>query len=324
MYNYNNILITGGCGFIGSNFINYIFDKTSCNIINIDKISYCSNEKNILEDIIKSDRYYLYKINIINKENILQILNKHNIDCVVHFAAQTHVSNSFNNFNEFIEDNIIVTHNLLEVCKIYSKLKLFIHISTDEVYGESNLDTNLKKNETTLLNPTNPYAATKASCEMIVNSFIYSYKLPIIIVRCNNIFGKNQYIEKVIPKFIYQLKNNNKITIEGNGTQKRTFLHVEDFCEALILISNKGKIGEIYNIGNNDNELTIKNLAIYIIKKIKKTDNYEQYIINIQDRIYNDTRYYIDYNKLKLLGWTPKKDLFDSLNVIIDYEISQK
>jgi len=159
---------------------------------------------------------------------------------------------------------------------------------------------------------------------MIVNSFIYSYKLPIIIVRCNNIFGKNQYIEKVIPKFINQLKNNNKITIEGNETQKRTFLHVEDFCEALILISNKGKIGEIYNIGNNDNELTIKNLAIYIIKKIKKTDNYEQYIINIQDRIYNDTRYYIDYNKLKLLGWTPKKDLFDSLNVIIDYEISQK
>ena len=282
MENFINILITGGCGFIGSNFINYIFDLGNFNIINVDRINYCSNEKNIREEILDSNRYTLYKICISNSE-ILNILEKHHIDLIVHFAAQTHVTTSFTNTKDFIMDNIIGSYELMETVRKYKKLKLFMNISTDEVYGESSLLTEDKNTEETKLNPTNPYSATKASVEMLIGSYYYSYNIPYVTVRCNNVFGPNQYEEKVIPRFIKLLKEGKKITVEGNGMNKRNFIHTEDVNTGLVTILKNIKIGEIYNIGG-EKELTILELAKILIYKIKKDDNYEKYIEYVKDR----------------------------------------
>ena len=192
------ILVTGGCGFIGSNFINYINKNNSYNIFNIDKMDYNSNHKNL--KLSNSENYKFIKGNINNSDLINFILNNYKIDTIVHFAAQTHVDKSYENSIQFTKDNVLGTHNLLSCCLKYSKIKKFIHISTDEVYGE--VDLNDTSTEKSLLNPTNPYAATKAAAEMLCNSYKYSYKLPIIITRGNNVYGPNQYPDKLIPKFI--------------------------------------------------------------------------------------------------------------------------
>lgn len=317
METYKNILITGGCGFIGSNFINFIFEKYNFNIINIDKLNYCSNVKNVNKNVRKSERYIFYNICLSNQHEILEILNKHNVDLIIHFAAQTHVTSSFSNTRDFIKDNIISSHSLLEAVKLYNKVKLFINISTDEVYGESSLNGSNKKTELDLLNPTNPYAATKASVEMLAKSYTYSYNIPIITTRCNNVYGLNQYEEKVIPKFISQLKNNEKLTIEGTGDNKRTFIHTSDVCRALVKIIEHGNVNEIYNIGS-EYELSINELAKLLIRKIKKTENYDDYILYIEDRLYNDTRYFIDYSKLIKLGWKIECDFDENIDIIIN------
>ena len=232
MRDYKNMLITGGCGFIGSNFINYIFDKFDGNIINIDKINYCSNETNIDETIRNNERYIIIKGCLSNYKLVLDTLNKYNIDIIIHFAAQSHVSLSYTNTDDFINDNILSSYRLLEAIKDYGKVKLFINMSTDEVYGESQIDEATPKTENSHLNPTNPYSSSKACVEMISKSYYHSYKIPLITLRCNNVYGKYQYYEKVIPKFINLLKNNKKITIEGTGENKRTFIHTFDVCNA--------------------------------------------------------------------------------------------
>ena len=316
MEEYKNVLITGGCGFIGSNFINDIFEDSDINIINIDKLNYCGNEYNIKKEIRESTRYILYKICLQNSNIVYDILEKHNIDLIIHFAAQTHVTRSFVNTGDFIKDNIVGSFNLLEAVKKYGKIKCMINFSTDEVYGESYIEDIKGKTEKDKLEPTNPYAASKASVEMIVKSYIYSYKLPIITIRCNNVYGNNQYKEKVIPKFIYLLKNNKKITIEGDGKNKRAFVHTNDVNRAILLILKHFKIGDIYNIGIN-NEITIYELAKKMIKYIKNVDDFENYIEYIKDRNYNDKRYFIDYSKLKSIGWIPKKNFDEELKNLI-------
>jgi len=306
-----NILITGGCGFIGSNFINYFFDKISnkydieFNLINIDCLNYCSDIENVEQNIRNKSNYYFYQENICNKDFILRLLNKHEITHIIHFAAQSHVQNSFDNSLDYTNDNILGTHVLLESSRVYNKLKKFIHISTDEVYGESLLnESELKKNEQSILCPTNPYAATKAAAELIAKSYYYSFKLPIIITRGNNVYGPNQYPEKVIPRFIELLLKNEKITIQGDGNNVRGFMHVQDTCSAIEQILFCGTIGEIYNIGCDENsEISIIELAKILIKKIKKENDYSKYISYIQDRPFNDKRYYISNNKLTNLGW---------------------
>jgi len=229
----------------------------------------------------------------------------------MHFAAQTHVEYSFENSLDYTNDNIYGTHILLECCRIYGKIDKFIHISTDEVYGESLLDDNLKKDENSILYPTNPYAATKAAAEMLVISYYKSFKLPIIIIRSNNIYGPKQYIDKVIPKFIIQLLNNEKCTLQGDGENVRSFLYIDDMVNCLELILLNGKIGEIYNIGLGE-EISIKNLAKKLIKMIKN-DNDDKYLTYIKDREFNDKRYYISDEKIKLLGWKRKIDLDEGL-----------
>ena len=313
-----NLLITGGCGFIGSNFINYIFNHNIYNIINIDAMYYCADENNINENIRNSKNYRLIIGNICDSNLINYILNNYDINYIIHFAAQSHVDNSFINSLQYTKDNIVGTHTLLECCRIYGKIEKFIHISTDEVYGESMIN-DIEKNEKSVLCPTNPYAATKASAELITQSYYHSFKLPIIITRGNNVYGPNQYPEKVIPKFIKLLNNNKKITIQGNGSCIRSFIYISDTIKALECILNNGVIGEIYNIGgNNDMEYSIFELAKILISLIKGTDiDYNEWIEYIPDRPFNDKRYYISNDKLRKLGWDITINLETGLKKLI-------
>ena len=298
---FKNILITGGCGFIGSNFINYMTTKyKDLNFINIDDLYYSGSKDNI-NDIFNYE--FIYG-NINDYNLIISILKNKNIDTIIHFAAQSHVDNSFLEPLKYTEDNIKGTHTLLEAVKNTNKNIKFIHISTDEVYGESKLNEESKK-ETDILSPTNPYAASKAAAEMIINSYIYSFNLNIIIIRSNNVYGKNQYPEKLIPKFINLLENNKKCTIHGNGSALRSFIHVNDVCSAIECILFKGTIHEIYNIGSN-NEISVLDVTKLLINIIKKDNNYDNYIAYIDDRPFNDKRYFINNDKLIKLGWIQK------------------
>ena len=319
--NIKNLLITGGAGFIGSSFINYFLRKYPLiNIINVDKLYYCANVNNVDKDIRESCKYKFIQCDINNSELIDYILVENNIDTIIHFAAQSHVQNSFDDSLQFTKDNIFGTHSLLESCRKYGKIKKFIHVSTDEVYGESMNDINEKsKTEHSVLVPTNPYAATKAGAELLVQSYSHSYNMPIIITRGNNVYGPNQYPEKVIPKFIKLLKENKKITIQGDGSSIRAFLYSVDTAKAFECILDKGEIGEIYNIGcDNNMEYSIIDLAKLLIKKIKNTDNFSDWIEYIKDRPFNDRRYYISNEKLKLLGWNIETNIEVGLDNILN------
>ena len=309
-----NLLITGGCGFIGSNFINYYF-KDGITIVNLDAMYYCANENNINPEIRSSKFYHLIKGNLQSSETVSGLLNKYNITHIIHFAAQSHVQNSFDDSMQYTLDNIVGTHTLLECCRKYNKIQKIIHVSTDEVYG----DAITIKNENSLLVPTNPYAATKAGAEMIAMSYINSYNLPIVITRGNNVYGPNQYPEKLIPKFINLLKANEQVTIQGDGSAKRCFLHIDDTCSAFEIILESGVIGEVYNIGTNpgEAEFTVMEIAILLIKCIKRTDNFQSFIKFIQDRPFNDSRYFISNDKLKALGWVIKKDFIDEIKKLV-------
>ena len=316
-----NLLVTGCCGFIGSNFVNYYFSQNKeVNIVNLDAIYYCASENNINSDICASNRYRLIKGNLCSFDLISNILDIYNINTVIHFAAQSHVQNSFDNALQYTHDNVVGTHTLLEACRKYGKIQKFIHISTDEVYGESMISENEeKKHEGSVLCPTNPYAATKAAAELIAKSYYHSFKMPIIITRGNNVYGPKQYPEKLIPRFIQQLLQGNQVTIQGDGTHIRAFLHVNDVCSALKLILEKGEIGEIYNIGSDDHhEYTVTQVAHILINKITKTDDYNKWISYIEDRPFNDKRYYISNQKVKELGWSINTDFDKGLDELIE------
>jgi len=316
-----NLLVTGGCGFIGSNFINTIYDlQPNMNIINLDAMYYCASEKNISEKIRSSPRYTLVKGNLCSFDLVRHILSSYKIDTVIHFAAQSHVQNSFEDSLQYTSDNVVGTHTLLECCRLYGKINRFIHISTDEVYGESMLlESEEKKNEESILCPTNPYAASKAAAELIAKSYYHSFNMPIIITRGNNVYGPNQYPEKLIPLFIKLLQEDKPVTIQGDGSNVRAFLHVTDVCSALSIILEKGKLGEIYNIGSDENdEYTVSQIASLLIKKMKGTDaNVMEWIINIQDRPFNDKRYYISNKKVKELGWIIQKNFDEGINELL-------
>jgi len=306
-----NILITGGCGFIGSQFINHIHDTDKYKIINVDAMYYCANEENVNPHVRSSPHYTFIKGDTCVSDLMSYILKVHEITHVVHFAAQSHVQNSFEDSITFTKDNVLGTHTLLECCRKYGNIVRFIHVSTDEVYGESlNNDEENHKTEHSILCPTNPYAATKAGAELIAQSYNHSFKMPIIITRGNNVYGHNQYPEKLVPRFIKLLNEGKKVTIQGTGNTVRAFLHIDDTVSAFEYILEKGNVGEIYNIGCDDNmEYSVMDIAKKLIKLIKDTDDYTDWIEYIADRPFNDQRYYISNHKLKGLGWTIKTDI---------------
>ena len=329
-----NILISGGCGYIASNFINIFFPKMGINdkLINFDAMYYCANENNVKEEIRESERYIFVKGNLCNNELVEDTIQRYQITHVIHFAAQSHVDNSFNNALQFTYDNVLGTHTLLEACRKYGKLEKFIHCSTDETYGESMIhDDEKNKTEESILCPSNPYAASKAGAELIAQSYYHSFKMPIIITRGNNVYGSFckeslQYPEKLIPKFIKLLTENKKVTIQGSGSQIRSFLHVNDTVSAFEILLERGKIGEIYNIGCDDinfkMEFTVMEVTRMLINKIKNTENYDEWIEYIEDRPFNDSRYFISNQKIKDLGWNITIKFEDGIDALLrDMEI---
>ena len=320
-----NILVTGGCGFIGSNFLNQMVKKyPDYNFYNIDCLYYCASLDNIDKEVSESKNYKFIKGNILTFDLVQYIITEYNINMVIHFAAQSHVDNSFSDSIQYTKDNILGTHTLLEACRIHAKsLDLFIHVSTDEVYGESMLDDNEKKKcEKSILCPTNPYAATKAGAEIIAMSYYYSFNMPIIISRGNNVYGPRQYPEKLIPKFIQFLNQDKPVTIQGDGSNKRAFIHVDDVVNAFDIIMHKGNIGEIYNIGSDDHhEYSVMEVTLLLIAKIKDENitKVDDWITFISDRNINDKRYYISNDKLKKLGWKQTINFNDGIDNTIKW-----
>jgi dTDP-glucose 4,6-dehydratase len=306
-------MVTGGCGFIASNFLNRMKERyPSINFVNVDKLDYCSNVENVNPGVAT-----FIKGNVGNKELIEYLIKLYHFDAIFHFAAQSHVDNSFDNALSFTMDNTHATHVLVEACRRHIPDVEFIHFSTDEVYGESKTDVPFTENEG-VLRPTNPYSASKAAAEMIVRSYIESFDMNIKVIRCNNVYGPNQYPEKLIPKFKRLLREDKKCTIHGSksATVKRAFMHVDDVVDAVDVIWKRGVPGEVYNIASDD-ELTVMEVTQLIIETIKGTKNYDDWITYVEDRPFNDQRYYICAKKLKDLGWFQKKTRKDLINFLM-------
>ena len=307
-------LVTGGCGFIGSNFLNIIKERhPDIEFVNIDKLDYCSNIHNVNSGVAKFIQHNLCNVGIL--ENIVK---EYKFDYVFHFAAQSHVDNSFTSPLGFTLDNTYGTHTLIEVCRRHIPNVEFIHFSTDEVYGESKTHEPFTE-DTGVLRPTNPYSASKAAAEMIVCSYIESFDMNIKIIRCNNVYGPNQYPEKLIPKFIRLLKEGKKCTIHGinSANVRRAFMHVHDVVDAVEVVWKSGKSGEVYNIASDD-ELSVMDVTKLIIKTLKNTEEYDEWIEYVEDRPFNDQRYYICAKKLKELGWSQKRTREDLVKYIQD------
>ena len=314
------IIVTGGLGFIGSNLIN-ILNKKNYFIINIDKVSYSSNFKNISNNI---KNYKFYKQDINNQNVIKRILNKYNPSLIFNVAAETHVDRSIDSPKEFIKSNILGVFNLLEAIRVYKKKIKLIHVSTDEVYGD--IRKNKKSKELDAYNPSSPYAASKASSDLIIKSYIRTYKLSAIITNCCNNFGPNQYPEKLIPTIIYKIINKEHIPIYGKGGNVREWIYVKDHCNALIKIAEKGIIGENYNIGSDVvlNNIQIVNKIISIFKKITDSKNIKSKIHFVRDRPGHDLRYCLDSSKIRnKLKWRCKSNFDEKINETIIWYINK-
>jgi dTDP-glucose 4,6-dehydratase len=291
----NTIIVTGGLGFIGSNLIK-ILNKKKFFVINIDKVSYASNFKNIPENI---KNYKFYKQDINNKNFLIKILKKYNPTKIFNLAAETHVDRSIDGPRKFISSNITGVFNLLEAIRKYNKKLKLIHISTDEVYGD--IEKNCKSKETDSYNPSSPYSSSKAAGDLLIKSYIRTYNLQAIITNCCNNFGPNQYPEKLIPKIIYNIINQKPIPLYGAGKNIREWIYVKDHCNALIKISNKGIVGENYNIGSGKvlNNIEITKKIIFLFKKKYKDFLFKSYVNFVKDRPGHDQRYCLDSTKIR-------------------------
>lgn len=308
------MLITGGAGFIGSNFIHYILSKyNDYQVINLDKLTYAANLEN-LKDIEDNKNYRFIHGDIADQEFIFKLFENEKFDIVINFAAESHVDNSILNPQIFTITNILGTQVLLDACRKYN-IKRFHQISTDEVYGELPLDDkSILFTEKTPLNPSSPYSASKASADMLVKSYYRTYSLPITISRCSNNYGPYQHLEKLIPLMISKAINNDNLPVYGNGLNVRDWLHVYDHCTAIDLIIHEGKIGEIYNIGGNNEKSNIDVVKI-ILKELGKSEKLIKYV---NDRPGHDLRYAIDSTKIKTtLNWKPvysfEKGILDTI-----------
>ena len=308
------MLITGGAGFIGSNFIHDILSKyNDYQVINLDKLTYAANLDN-LKDIEDNKNYRFIHGDIADQEFIFKLFENEKFDIVINFAAESHVDNSILNPQIFTITNILGTQVLLDACRKYN-IKRFHQVSTDEVYGELPLDDNsILFTEKTPLNPSSPYSASKASADMLVKSYYRTYSLPITISRCSNNYGPYQHLEKLIPLMISKAINNDNLPVYGNGLNVRDWLHVYDHCTAIDLIIHEGKIGEIYNIGGNNEKSNIDVVKI-ILKELGKSEKLIKYV---NDRPGHDLRYAIDSTKIKTtLNWKPvysfEKGILDTI-----------
>ncbi len=326
------ILVTGGCGFIGSNFIQNVLNKDrSLNIVNLDKLTYAGNLMNLIS--VSKNRHLMVKGDICDIDLIEKLFNKYEFDSVVHFAAESHVDRSIDGPKEFIQTNIVGTLNLLERSRKYffkSKNKnfKFLHVSTDEVYGS--LGCNGKFLEESPYDPSSPYSASKAGSDHLVRAWNRTYDLPILITNCSNNYGPYQFPEKLIPLMIINAIHNKPLPIYGKGNNIRDWLYVLDHCDAILSILNNGEIGETYNIGGNNE---IKNIDVVEIicdildKLLPRSDNdsYKNLISFVTDRPGHDFRYAIDASKLhSTLGWSPNESFESGLEKTVLWYINNK
>jgi len=295
------IVITGGAGFIGSHLVDYFANDSDNEIVIVDNMGYAANYHNIAEAIKKPNVKFVLA-DICN----FAIYDKfmHDVDVVIHTAAESHVDNSFFDPLRFVKSNVEGTQVLLHACKTYN-VNLLIHFSTDEVYGGA-LSSSDTFDENHILNPTNPYAASKAAAEMMVMSYVKSFSLPVIVVRPNNVYGIRQHWEKLIPTCCMHLKERKKIPIHGRGEARRDYLSVYDLCDAIALLIKKGDVGETYNIGIND-PYSVKHVATLFASQMGR--NVEDCVIYVKDRLYNDSYYPVWSSKIAQKGWTPKRRL---------------
>ena len=293
------IFVTGGLGFIGSNFIRHVLSAyTDIRLVNFDKQTYAGNPEN-LKDISSDKRYTLVKADITDREKTARHME--GTDVVVHFAAETHVDRSiFGDCSEFVMTNTFGVLNLLNIVKNFD-IQKFVNVSTDEVFGSLSLEGSDKFHEKSPIEPNMPYAAAKAGGDMMCRSYYATHKLPIIVTHCSNNYGSYQYPEKLIPSSVFRLLKDKPILMHGDGLNVRDWIYVKDHCAALDLLLHKGEPGEVYNIGA-DNEQSNLIVAKMIINLLNKPDDMIEFV---EDRPGNDRRYSIDATKIKSLGWMP-------------------
>ncbi|CAF2083600.1 hypothetical protein BRARA_F01189 [Brassica rapa] len=315
-YTPKNILITGAAGFIASHVANRLIRTyPDYKIVVLDKLDYCSNLKN-LNPSKHSPNFKFVKGDIASADLVNYLLITERIDTIMHFAAQTHVDNSFGNSFEFTKNNIYGTHVLLEACKVTGQIRRFIHVSTDEVYGETDEDAVVGNHEASQLLPTNPYSATKAGAEMLVMAYGRSYGLPVITTRGNNVYGPNQFPEKLIPKFMLLAMRGKVLPIHGDGSNVRSYLYCEDVAEAFEVILHKGEVGHVYNIGTKK-ERRVNDVAQDICKLFNVDP--EANIKFVENRPFNDQRYFLDDEKLKILGWSERTTWEEGLKKTMEW-----
>ncbi len=315
------LLITGGMGFIGSNFVRYILKfHEDFKIINVDKLTYAGNQEN-LKNIEQqySKRYKFYKNDICEYDSIDKITKKEKVDFIINFAAESHVDRSIDNPSLCCETNFIGTQNLLNVAR-KNNIKKYIQISTDEVYGS--LDFNETPfQETTLLSPNSPYSASKAAADLLVNAYNKTFNLPVNITRCSNNYGPYQFPEKLIPLMINNALKDKKLPVYGKGINIRDWIYVKDHCSAILKVLLDGIEGEIYNIGGNS-EISNINLVKKILKILNKPDSL---ITFVKDRPGHDLRYAINYDKIsKDLNWRPELNFERGLNLTVQWYLDNE
>ncbi len=293
------ILVTGGAGFIGSNFVHLILEKhKDYRIINVDKLTYAGNLEN-LESVEHDPRYVFIKADICDQLRMEEVLREHKVDAIVNFAAESHVDRSIMGGAEFVRTNVVGTQVLLEIAKVYA-LRKFVQVSTDEVYGS--LGTDGKFTEETPLHPNSPYAASKASADLLALAYQHTFKLPIVITRCSNNYGPYQFPEKLIPLMIANALSDKPLPVYGDGLNIRDWLHVSDHCMAIDVVLHRGRDGEVYNIGGNNEKKNIDVVKL-VLKHLKKP---ESLITFVKDRLGHDQRYAIDSTRIQReLGWSP-------------------
>lgn len=330
------ILITGGAGFIGSNFINYYLEQDSViRIVNIDKLTYAGNLSNLYK-VKTNNRYTFVNGDICNRSLIEDLFNQYDFNGVIHFAAESHVDNSITSPSAFIDTNIIGTFNLLDVAKNHwmeapnvtkreHEISRFLHISTDEVYGS--LDENGLFTEQTPYAPNSPYSASKASSDFIVRSYYHTYGMNVVTTNCSNNYGPHQHDEKLIPTVIRKALKGDNIPIYGNGKNVRDWLYVQDHCRGIDLAFNKGLSGETYNVGGNNeyDNLYITKQICEILDKLKpQTNSYKDQITFVEDRPGHDFRYAIDASKIKKeLNWKAQESFETGIEKTVHWYINK-
>ncbi|MGB6408283.1 MAG: dTDP-glucose 4,6-dehydratase [Planococcus donghaensis] len=314
-----NILVTGGAGFIGGNFVQYMAaNYPKYHIYNLDLLTY-AGDLTKHQAIENNDNYSFVHIDIADRQAIDALFEKIDFTYIVHFAAESHVDRSIAEPEIFIRTNVLGTQVLLEAAK-RANIKKFVHVSTDEVYGELEFDPTTFFTEETPLQPSSPYSASKASSDLLVRAYYETYGLPINITRCSNNYGPYHFPEKLIPLTISRVLNDQKVPVYGDGKNVRDWLHVQDHCSAIDLVMHSGEIGEVYNIGGH-NEQTNLNVVKTIIETLGKSQDLIEFV---EDRLGHDKRYAIDPTKMERLGWRPVYDFDTGIAQTVDWFLENK